>query len=181
VMLAVFWIGFTHLQSRFFVMAIPIAAVLVAQLALSRVGMTVAVLSTLFTGAPSLIGLYRAMHADLGHVDADRGFGFENLMALLPDSDGIPADGRLALIGEAKVFLYTIPMANLRYRTVFDVNAAPGESIIDAWIGPDAAELKRRYHLLINYSELRRLHAYAHIPEPPPSPGGDLVIVAPSS
>ncbi len=49
--------------------------------------------------------------------------------------DGIPPDVTLCLIGDARAFWYPLPMARLRYRTVFDVrNDAP--DLVGAWSEP---------------------------------------------
>lgn len=167
-LLIVFWLSLTHLQSRFFVMAVPLAAVLVAQLARSRTGAVVALGALLFMAVPSIIGLHRGLRLPLGHVAAADLFGFKDLMAFVraPELEEALAPGnRLMLVGEAQAFLFTTPpLAEVRYRTVFDVAAEPGQSAVDAWLGADAAEIRRHFHLLIDHAELARLAGYAHIP-----------------
>ena len=37
----------------------------------------------------------------------------------------LPKTGTIYLIGDARAFVYPIPMSRLRYRTVFDVKDAP--------------------------------------------------------
>jgi hypothetical protein len=93
--------------------------------------------------------------------------GYEDLSAVAvpqPFADVIAKGGPVALIGDARAFEYTIPMSRLHYRTVFDVDAKPGESVIDAWAAgapPDATRL-------VDPNELRRFNrTYFGIPELP--------------
>ena len=62
--------------------------------------------------------------------------GSADLNGLLPPEviSAIDAGKTLALVGDARAFLYQMPMARLHYRTVFDVDSMPGESVIDAWL-----------------------------------------------
>ena len=49
---------------------------------------------------------------------------------------GLPESGTIFLIGDARAFLYPVPMSRLRYRTVFDVKSdAP--DIVQAWMGTE--------------------------------------------
>ena len=167
--MTVFWLGFTHLQSRFYVLIIPVAALLLSQLERPRwftlaavlvVGqalLTIGMVSTKFAPAAAMVRTHQV-------------FGLQNLTGLLPEDaqhvieDKLP----LELIGEAKAFFYNTP--GLRYRTVFDVNARPGQPIIESWLGgpvrPDA-------YILVDPLELDRLsRTYYGIPNfPPDMPG----------
>jgi hypothetical protein len=151
-LLTVFWLGFTHLQSRFFILAVPICALLIARL-------------------PWPIGLVIGIQAIVGftilnqqYVKAINRFppllfgqvvGTDNLSWMPPVVvDSVPPEARLTLVGDAKAFLYQRPMSLLSYRTIFDVDTSRRIDVIDAWAGPasppgsqwicvDPGELKR--------------------------------------
>ena len=142
-----FWLFFTHLQSRFFVLAIPVLAMLVARIQTPILRWS-AVCGVLFQAATGLLNL----HAEIGN----------RLEYCLPmDSYPTPSDaskaidaGRdLYLIGEAKAFAYEMPMSRLRYRTVFDVDLH-GRDPVDAWF--DGWPRKEGTTILIDYPELHR-------------------------
>jgi hypothetical protein len=93
--------------------------------------------------------------------------GFEDLSSIAvpqPFADQIAKGGLVTLVGDARAFVYTIPMSRLHYRTVFDVDAEPGESVIDAWAAGAPADATR----LVDPNELRRFNqTYYGIPELP--------------
>src|SRR5439155_11082249 len=67
----------------------------------------------------------------------DQGFlAFDDFKEFLPDDvkDLIVKGRPIALVGDARAFLYATPMSGLHYRTVFDVDVKPGESVVDAWV-----------------------------------------------
>ena len=71
---------------------------------------------------------------------------------------------KLTLAGDARAFLYVMPMTNLRYRTVFDVDQRPGQNLIEAWLGPDAAAIRGEYQIVVDQGELSRFsRTYRHI------------------
>jgi hypothetical protein len=70
----------------------------------------------------------------------------------------------LFLVGDAKAFLYLMPMSRLHYRTVFDVDVR-GRLVEEAWL--DGWPRKSGDFIRTDYDELRRFaHSYLGIPEP---------------
>lgn len=137
----IFWTFFTHLQGRFFTLAIPVCALLIASLTKPWMQRTagVAIIATICLGL-NLMG--RASNEKVFPV-ADNGLlSFEDFTKFLPDDVQavlpqavLPTpDHPIALVGDAKAFLYPIPTARLRYRTVFDVDAQPAQPIVQAWL-----------------------------------------------
>ena len=177
---AVVWVGFTHLIGRFAVPAIPAAAVLIGS-AFARRGLVprpahgwaVASAATLsaamLLSCVSFVGPRLTTFADLGR----RGFfGATDLSFMLPGDLTDPTDaGRpVVLVGDAGAFWYQLPPGVLRYRSVFDV-AADQPSAIAAWLTPELRaamtdpDPKRRPILVVNPMEVERLHAtYRHVP-----------------
>ncbi|MEO6435241.1 MAG: hypothetical protein ABIP55_05715, partial [Tepidisphaeraceae bacterium] len=134
----IFWLAFTHLQGRFYVVAIPIAAI---TLALPRERWQIL---TIAGGVATLavVGLYLSagvFNQRVAPFCAGAVLGVEDFSELLPQDlqDALEAhpDAPVALAGDAKAFLYQLTMSRLRYRTVFDVDKKPGESILQAWLG----------------------------------------------
>jgi hypothetical protein len=187
--LAVFWIGLTHLQSRFFVLAIPISALLIAlPLRLPRAQPIRTCLVIALAGV-GWIKLHDGFMAELkppAGITADAWMsillGRDDLKLFLDAkiNDRIDAGASLALIGDARAFLYVTPADRLRYRTVFDVDPKPGQSVVDAWIGPDFPRVRGDHYVVIDRPELARLLASYHIDVPaeslPPSPDPVLVL-----
>jgi hypothetical protein len=168
--LAVFWLGLTHLQSRFFVFAIPLCAMLI--------GMAV---------RPMLIGIASALPALLAlgllfvHQRMEKGrqlleygvVAVEDLSEFLSkDVDqALKGEASIALVGDAQAFKYPIPMRCFRYRTVFDVNGEFGEGLIDAWLGAGASKIREKHVIVIVPDELRRLsRTYHGLPAAPDLP-----------
>jgi hypothetical protein len=92
--------------------------------------------------------------------------GYEDLSVFVPQqyADAIAKGGPVALVGDGRAFVYTIPMSRLHYRTVFDVDATAGQSVIDAWAAGAPADAT----LLVDPNELRRFHQTYHgIPDLP--------------
>jgi hypothetical protein len=166
--LCVFWLEFTHLQGRFFVLAIPIGALLLARVDWGRWVPA----GGAFAGTAALVG-WGCVHAQF----AARMYGPQGWVRFLgtpgeqfvqlhpPEIETMPPDATLTLIGDAAAFWYPRPMSKLRYRTVFDVDAPPGTNVLDAWRGgrpPDSGEWQ-----LIDPKELLRFSkTYWGIPEP---------------
>ncbi len=152
--LAVFWLGFTHLQSRFFVLGIPAAAVLIGLLAAR--GRTAAA-GVVIVGAIAAVSLVRlnGIVYPLAWGFGQRGlFLVQDLSPITPDF--VADEARLALVGDAKAFLYSRPMSRLRYRTVFDVNGNDGRSPLDAWLGGESGQVQREWFVLVFPGELKR-------------------------
>lgn len=170
------WLFATHLQSRFFVSAIPFCALLIGLAPLwQRFWIALAILvgvSTLF----SYVTLNQQLTPYLGP------FGITDFKPALPEAYVQLADkGRsIALVGQAQAFFYQIPMTRLSYRTVFDVNAAGASDPLAPWLGPNP---RPDQYLLVYPSELARFsQTYAHIPPPPPSLFGQLepIVIPPT-
>jgi hypothetical protein len=168
VALSVIWIGFTHLQGRFFILGVPLAGLMLAAMPwgtrASRVGVAAVVL------AAAVVGFARLHETLTGRPHASElmtAIGYEDLSVLAvpqPFADAIKIGGPVVLVGDARAFAYTIPMSRLHYRTVFDVDAKPGESVIDAWAAGAPADAR----LLVDPNELRRFNqTYYGIPELP--------------
>ncbi len=160
--LTVFWLFFTHLQSRFFVPAVPIAALLIAQAPWKRAQPFIAA-ALVVVAVQSFLIVHHRLDRFVGIV------GAEQLAELTPPAaaDASP-DATLCLIGDAKAFWYQRPMSRLLYRTVFD---APGDGNGDAlhtWIDQSALASHPNPILLIDGGELRRFaKTYWKIPPLP--------------
>lgn len=163
----VVWLGFTHLQGRFFVLAIPIVGI-VAGLFDSRfwrAAVGVGIIACVATSVDKLSPIITEARLT---IDSD------NYRQLIDQSIYNPGDsarifnhnGPVIMIGEARAFEYDISMRQLRYRTVFDIAASQG-SAIEAWAGgPIPADAL----LVINPSEIRRLErTYTNLPKLPVS------------
>ncbi len=132
--LAVFWTLFTHTQSRFFILLAPVAALLVTQVrkrwAMGIVWGMVAVeviVSTIYMSGRFAERVVPVRNAG--------GMGLEDFGKLLPEEvdRALATSKPIALIGDAKAFYYPIDIRRLHYRTVFDVDVKPVESVIEAW------------------------------------------------
>jgi hypothetical protein len=165
VVLLIFWLTMTHLQGRFFVLAIPIAALLIAQLDAPR--LRIAAVTLVALQAMISLSLIFAKLAPTVAVFRDAsGFGITNLdfMVLPETTEAIAAGVPLDLVGDAKAFVYQMPMAKLRYRTVFDVKAEPNQTAMDAWLGSP----REGAAILVDPGEVRRLsRTYYAIPSLP--------------
>jgi hypothetical protein len=162
VALSAVWLGFTHLQGRFFVVGIPIAALLLAGMRWGR-GAAIGAALVLIAAGVGFARLHGALAERLIERKMTVLLGYENIAeAFVPQAfDGVPQEAPVALVGDARAFVYPGPMNRLFYRTVFDVDAKPGETVIDAWrrgAPPDA-------WLLVDPIELGRFrNTYAGIP-----------------
>ncbi|HWB53035.1 MAG TPA: hypothetical protein VG722_02545, partial [Tepidisphaeraceae bacterium] len=163
-----FWIGLTHLESRFFVLAIPMMALLLA------VGnpklLRWAVIPVIFSAIPAFMGLDQRLR--LSHLSLTIGLESPTLLRaeIYPKevNDAIAENKPVILVGDAKAFWFNIPMSRLHYRTVFDVDTSDHRSVVSAWIN-GAANLKDA-NVIIDPGELARFHkTYLGIPPLPPS------------
>jgi hypothetical protein len=148
------------------VLAIPIAAMLVASLERWRwpaagVLVCVGIISFVMLNVRLAGYLYakRNMVIVLG-VDS---LGWAKPAVLQELPEGTP----VALAGDARAFLYDIPMSRLRYRTVFDVDVKEGEDVIQAWVRGSAPNSV----IVVDPIELNRfsdeITGYHGIPPPP--------------
>jgi hypothetical protein len=196
ILLALFWAGFTHLQGRFFVLGIPLAALLAARIEWGRAawGGVLLVLVFAIIGAARvnarLAALLYGSDADpkhsrlaaflygpegepkrLGIIQPSGDgqlLGNEDLHYFTAEAiEGMPPDTKLILVGEGRAFWYQIPMARLRYKTVFDADTSGGKGLLEAWAGPAAN--RGGAWLLIEPEELKRFaRTYPPIPPVPP-------------
>src|SRR5581483_9239320 len=118
-----FWLFFTHLQSRFFVLSIPICALLIGraeapgfQLTSAAMALLLAILGTFYVtwkvaAVEHRMSEFQIRLFQLAGLPSLRNF------SRLPESD----DGKIVeLVGDAQAFFYDVPMSRLYYRTVFD-------------------------------------------------------------
>jgi hypothetical protein len=162
VALAVFWIFFTHLQSRFFVFVVPLDALLIGTAAVKR-----PILFSITGAVIGIVGIGLLMRK-VDSVDA-RTFsliGIPKLDGLTPLGETPPAENAsVVLIGDAKAFEYSTPSDKLFYRTVFDVDAKPNQTVLDAWASGAPTDHAVR---VIDPGELARFsRTYFGIPPPP--------------
>jgi hypothetical protein len=133
---AVFWLAFTHIQSRFMVITIPIVALMVAQIEV-RNWNALAGAAAVGMAILSLVVLTQKMWRDLemDHTKVAL-IGRENLEGFrLFDTRQLKDGQSLDLIGDAGAFWYQIPMSQLHYKTVFDVDTSdPEQSVDQAWL-----------------------------------------------
>ena len=177
---AIFWIALTHLQSRFFILGVPLAALLVGQLRAWQFRLAAMILA-LTVSLPS----WSRVHGILSERVSSAGqlAGYQELSSFLPEeiAQHVQARSKLALVGDAKAFLYTMPMTNLRYRTVFDVNVTDAGNAIDAWLGEDRAMIRVTHYVVIDHGELRRFAAtYLKNMPPVPASAQPVTIIPPT-
>jgi hypothetical protein len=164
IILAIFWLFFTHLQSRFFTLAIPISALLIGQITPPK-GVAIAYAAFIIVaGLGGLTELYIKVTGINPHLFDF--VGVEDLSGLTPLANVTrDADTTVILIGDGKPFLYQLDTGHLRYRTVFDVNAASGQTADDAWRQAEGG--KGPSIEVIDSPELRRFaKTYWGIPQP---------------
>ncbi|HZZ42769.1 MAG TPA: hypothetical protein VFE58_07515 [Tepidisphaeraceae bacterium] len=173
------WLFATHLQSRFFILAIPLCALLVGLTPWeslppkahgprsvgfpNRIPQITLTLLLTLTAFLSYLHLNQQLTPYLGL------FGITDFKpALSPAYTKLADEGHnIALIGQGQIFWYQLPMTRLSYRTVFDVDASHSPDPITPWL-PSNPPLDQ--WLLIYPSELQRFSkTYAHIPAPPAS------------
>lgn len=170
VLLLVFWLTLTHLQSRFFVLAVPWGALVVGR-ALSRRLAPLAIALVLGAAGFSAFTLHRAFSEVAGpwheHGAWAGAVGLKDLTLFLPERSAqlVKEQQPLALIGDAQAFVYSLPMERLKYRTVFDLHDGPEDSVLAAWLGGGSATTIRTHNLLVESSELVRLaDTYHQVP-----------------
>ena len=96
--------------------------------------------------------------------------------------DRVQAKSNIAVVGDARAFLYTLPSSHLHYRTIFDVadvDPTSNQKLIEAWLGPDAARLRKECTIIVDQDELDRMLATYILGRPwipQPRPRGMLVL-----
>jgi hypothetical protein len=163
------WIGFTHLEPRFLIVVVPVAAILVGNFAWGKLR-AISALLVLAAAGMGWVGVYRPLTEITHDPHLTALIGVRgDLSFFLPAelSDVKNSDMQVGLVGDAKAFLYQIPMTRLHYRTVFDV-PADTEDPISAWVNPEAKG-DPNWLLVIDPAEIERLHqTYWKIPPPLP-------------
>jgi hypothetical protein len=163
--IAFIWIFFTHLQSRFFVPAIPIAAMLIGRLRRDWiVGLICLLLACDVWYVGPKLGRYLSLDRQLAEKNGAGMLGLQNLTGLRGPAS-VPPEAHLDLVGDAEAFWYTQPMSQLSYRTVFDVDTSdPNKSIVEDWLGHSSAPMPDHI-IVIDPSELARFsRTYYAIP-----------------
>jgi len=162
-----FWLAVTHLQGRFFVLAIPAAALLVAMVDWGRRAWVGAAAVAVAAGV-GLVSMHLRFSArmngpqGLAGVIAVPGVAFEQLHP--PELQNMAPEATLTLVGEARAFWFPRKVKWLRYRTVFDVDADPTTDLIDSWRG----QAVPNEWLFIDPAELTRFsRTYFGVPQPP--------------
>jgi hypothetical protein len=158
--IAIVWLFFTHLQGRFFILALPIGALLIGQIDWDRWSISAGVFALLI-GVACIVVEAALGAARLHAVLADFLYGKMQISGVLgidaysPEIiDSIPKDAKIILVGDAKAFLYQVPMSRLRYRTVFDVDTSNNRNVIDSWAGSKSE--REGAWLVIDPGELKR-------------------------
>lgn len=175
VMLVV-WIGFTHRIGRFFVVGIPPGCLLLGLWCQGQVSASTA-MRRLSIALPSavLAVLLLTSISRLSMPLSSAAQGNEGVLVGLRDFTPLMSEATVqavkdhrvvVLVGDAQAFLAPIPMSQLSYKTVFDVQTN-GRDAITAWT--DGAPIGTGGRLLlINVDELSRLSAtYKNISPPP--------------
>jgi hypothetical protein len=160
---AAFWLGMTHLQGRFFVPALPLAAAAVALAPWSRLaaGRRAAVGGRATAAVPGAMaalvaaaavwgwwGVHGRLSGTLAGLRSDTGADARSAILAVGSVDWLEADvwdvfpkddpaATLTLVGDAQVFWYSLPMTRLRYRTPFDVPQDAGGTVVDGYAAAD--------------------------------------------
>lgn len=171
-MLTIFWIGFTHLEGRFFILGVPLCGLLVAHIEWRRgliLGFGAVAVAALLAWIPLNQGILSYLYGGAGSpmgMGLVSFLGMENFSPMQSLIEKLPGDGDIALIGDARAFWYPIPMSRLGYRTVFDVDASGNEDLVEAWQG--TTNRRSAQWLLIDPAELHRFNqTYWKIPTVP--------------
>jgi hypothetical protein len=169
--LTAFWLLQTHLQGRFYVLAIPIAAIAVVLVAdrkwLFLAGpLAVVILIVGFaTTYDRLWGIQTSMK-NRSNVDlmATVGFtGIDRTAEIDQSSPGLPSKTMLVvLMGDAQAFMYQMPMSRLHYRTVFDLDTSKGVGVREAYLAGVPNNLDR--FVWVSFGELWRYERTYGIP-----------------
>jgi hypothetical protein len=162
VALTVFWICFTHLQSRFFILAVPLGAIILARAPRDSMARLIQASLAVILMITGCLLTHVRLYVELERVDDFRRvIGHQDLSAFLTRlvRDRVLDKSNIALIGDASAFRYPLPSSHLHYRTIFDVpevNPTSSQSMMDDWLGPDAARLKKECYIIVDQDELER-------------------------
>jgi hypothetical protein len=172
-----FWLLFTHLQSRFMVIAIPILALMFAQSERREwfwVGALTAVGMICYCGVTVAAKLehYLALDRRLTSASGVGILGRQNLEGFrLLDTKSLRPGASVDLIGDSCAFLYQIPMTRLHYKTVFDVDTSdPSKTIVQDWLAGMPRDALPWLDAAGSADLARFAKTYYAIPPLPPSP-----------
>lgn len=155
-LLSLFWLVFTHLQSRFFIVACIPAAMLICPGSQNPKTRWIAPLVCVVSPI-CLISLIAGM---FNREPALKGFeisiGLIELEKINPQFPDNYAPGQsILLIGDSRALLYPIPSRLLHYKTVFNLDLKPGQEIKDAWY--DDVKLNPGDKIVYDGPEIERL------------------------
>jgi hypothetical protein len=131
----IFWVGFTHLQSRFMTPAIPLLALMIVVVE-SRPWIVVCACAAVGMSCLTTIALVEKLgrYLEIDHTQVAL-IGRENFAGFRLFDTRRLGDRPLDLVGDASAFWYQIPMSQLHYKTVFDVDTSnPNQTIEEAWL-----------------------------------------------
>lgn len=183
------WMVATHLIGRFFVIAIPIAGILIAGMDWRRAGAVGVAIVAIFGGL-SFWNLH-VRFADAATSGRRGAFGLLDFRPLLAE-ELIPiidrSSGAVVLAGDSRAFIYPIPMSRLRYRVVFDLNfsgidVTSARQLLGAWAGASLDSLPPGSVIYVDPIEWKRLSDSYHIPPIPadlPGPRDRSYILTPA-
>jgi hypothetical protein len=134
------WIAFTHLQGRFFVLAIPAGAILIG-LGRERVWPALAAVFIIGVALVNLrwhVDRFELIRKNAAFLGQERLQTFAEVQLGLEGSQ-LPKGEKLILVGDAQALWYSeAPTERLRYRTVFDVPPPAREGDwLGAWAGDE--------------------------------------------
>lgn len=163
------WLG-THLQGRFYVLVVPLAAIALGRLPrlITRI-LTVLVIVACSLGIARLddeIGSMLFRDASLMHHGGPGLIGYEHLIDFYPPFSLSPTRTLpMNLVGDAKAFWFTMPPGKIHYKTVFDVDTSdPSKDVYEAWL----AGMPNDTFVVIDREELDRFHrTYYGMPKLP--------------
>lgn len=136
-LMLLFWVIFTHLQGRFFVLMSPLLAITISGLPRKQIVAGLLLTSGFAGWLRWQLTYYRDDNPNKGTIarsTANGVLGIETLEVLKPiDLSNAATDRTVVLVGDANAFwLSSIPMNRLRYRTVFNIDAR-GRGAVEAW------------------------------------------------
>lgn len=168
----IFWLFFTHLQGRFFVLAIPTAALLLTLLERRAY----VIFAAIVVVAQSILTIgFITSQPRFEFARESRALGVEQVELLLPQEmqDAIKSGAAIELVGDAQAFRYPVPMSQLRYRTVFDIKpTTTADDMVATWLG---SPRRAGAYIFLHLNELLRLHkTYHDVPLPSIDPNTPL-------
>jgi len=157
------WLG-THLQGRFYVLVVPLAAIAIGRLPKFAVRL-VTVLLIMMTLASSGLFLFGDETNVVARRESAVFIGYEHVESIPRESWPATVDRPVDLVGSAMAFWYTPPRGKLYYKTVFDVDTSDShKDIYQDWL----AGMPKDAYVSIDKQELDRFHrTYYGIPARP--------------